>query len=411
MNRPNNDKLDRMIKQIISQRSDLSESDIKEMIKVKKSEVGAGFLTDLGAIYLILNELGIKIEQKQSLTIGEIDFDHKITDIECYYLSSAKLAGRVVFYVFDKGSVIRGVQWGSDKNEFDGLKPGQAIVLKKAVIKESSEGTFELHLNDKSEIVKKPDMKSIEFACSELKSSGPGVYRGTVEGPMRMINFKKRDGSDGKGLAFFLKIGEQKVRTVIWTQNDLEIYEGHELVIGPLTVKKSNYGTELSGDDSAIIEKVGPKFTLVDGRDKRFIAIHSSGKLVELEFDSPPTGNAIIAKRFEMRYPNFKIHEYEQIEEETVAPKTSKISEPVQELVKIEFITLSDPVLKGNGYYEILVGDDSGEGKLIVDKDGFNLVSALSVGQKAVAIGVHGDGKRNFRVTPYSIIKLFQTSP
>ncbi len=226
MNPPKNDKLDRMIKQIISQRTDLTESNIKEMIKIKKSEVGAGFLTDLGAIYLILNELGIKIEQKQSLTIGEIDFDRKITDIECYYLSSVKLAGRVVFYVFDSGDVIRGVQWGSDKNEFEGLNPGQGIVLKNAVIKESTEGTFELHLNDKSEIVKKTDTKDIQSACSELKSSGPGLYRGIVEGPMRVINFKRRDGSDGKGLAFFLKIGEQKVRTVIWTQNDLDIYEG-----------------------------------------------------------------------------------------------------------------------------------------------------------------------------------------
>ncbi len=130
-----------------------------------------------------------------------------------------------------------------------------------------------------------------------------------------------------------------------------------------------------------------------------------------MRVDSPPTGNTIIAKRFQMKYPNFKIHEYEQIKEEAVIPKTTKISEPVQELVKIEFIALSDPALKGDGYYEMLVGDDSGEGKLIADKDSFNRVSMLSVGQKAVAIGVHADGKRNFRVTPYSVIKMFKTSP
>ncbi|MDG6932613.1 MAG: hypothetical protein JRN26_01715 [Nitrososphaerota archaeon] len=400
MNQP--DKLDRIIKQIISQRGDLSESDVRELIKAKKSEVGAGFLTDLGAIYLILNELGIKIEQKQSLAIGEIDLDRKVADIECYYLSSAKLPGRVVFYVFDSGSVLRGVLWGNG-DAFDVLRAGQGVTLKNAVVRESAGGAFELHLNDKSEIVKRPDIKGVEYACSELKSGGPGVYRGTVEGPMRVISFKKRDGSDGRGLAFFLKIGEQRVRTVIWTQKELEIYEGHELVIGPLIVKKDNYGTELSGDDSTVIEVVGPRFTLVDGKDKRFIAVHSSGKMVELEFDAPPAGKSIIAKKFEMRYPNFRIHDYEQVEGEIQAPRTSKISESAQGLVKIDFITLSDPAKKGSGYYEILVGDDSGEGKLIADN--YNLVSMLSVGQKATATGVHGDGKRNFRVTPYTVIK------
>ncbi|MEM0097110.1 MAG: hypothetical protein QXY52_04330 [Conexivisphaerales archaeon] len=410
MDQPNN-KLESIIKQIITQRSDLSESYIKELIKIKKSEIGAGFLTDLGAIYLILNELGIKIEQKQSLTIGEIDFGHKIADIECYYLSSVKLPNRVVFYVFDSNNVIRGVLWGNDKNAFEGLKTGQGIVIKKAIIKETLEGIFELHLNDKSEIIKKSDIKNIESACSEIRSSGPGVYRGTVEGPMRVINFKKKDGSDGKGLAFFLKVGEQRVRTVIWNKNDLEIYEGHELVIGPLVVKKNNYGTELSGDDSTIIYKVGPKFTLIDGKDKHFIAINGSSEMVELEFDLPPTENVIIAKKFQMKYPNFKIYDYDQIKGEIANIKTTRITESAQGLVKIDFIVLSDPVLKDNEYYEMLIGDDSGEGKLIIDKHVFNLVSMLAIGQKATAIGVQGNGKRSFRVTSYSVIKASKTSP
>jgi|GEM_PF-1145216 len=408
MNQESNDKLNRMIKQILSQRNDLSESDILEKIKRKKSEVGSGFLTDLGAIYLVLNELGIKIDQKYNISIGEITSDLKGTDIECHYLSSIKLPGRTVFYVFDKEKVIRGILWGNDKKTFDGLQAGQGIILKKATIKEAQDGSFEIHMNDQSDILKKQEVINIMEACSELKTVGPGVYRGTVEGPIRELIFKRKDGSDGKGTAFFLKIGEQKIRAVIWTQKNLEIREGQELVIGPLNVKRNNYGTELSGDDSTIIIKVGPKFTLIDGDGKHFIAVNDAGKLAELEFDSAPAGKTILAKEFEMRYPNFKIYEYEEIKEENPKPMISKISGSGQELVNIEFIVLSDPAFKSNGYYEILIGDDSGEGKIVVDKENFNKLSALSVGQKVSALGVHGDGQRNFRVTNYTIIKTLK---
>ncbi len=404
MSQANNDKLNFMIKQIISKRNDLSESDIRELIRIKKSKVGAGFLTDLGAMYLILNELGIKIEQK-ALRLAEIDFDNRVTDVECYYLSSISLPNRVVFYVFDDHKVVRCIYWGSDKAAFEGLISGQGIILKKSIIKELPDGNFELHLNEKSSIEKKSDIKNLELACDELKTNGPGMYMGTVEGPMRVIKFKKKDGSDGKGLSFFLNIKKQKIRAVIWTQNDFEIHEGQELLIGPLTVKRTNYGMELSGDDSIIIKAVGPKFTILDGKDKRFIGVSKLGNLVELEFEQPVASKTIIAKRFQMKGNNFKIFEYEQIKDEYFSPNTSKISSSERGLVKVDFITLSDPALKSYGYYEIMIGDDSGEGKLIIDRDSFNIVSMPTVGQKATALGVYADGKGNFKVTPFSIIK------
>jgi len=50
-----NEKLSKILDYILEKRKDLTKDKLMELIQEKKQQIGAGYLTDLGALYLILN--------------------------------------------------------------------------------------------------------------------------------------------------------------------------------------------------------------------------------------------------------------------------------------------------------------------------------------------------------------------
>ena len=55
-----------MIEIILEEKQDLNFEKLKTMIEEKKTNVGAGYLTDQGALFLVAADLGISLEKNQS---------------------------------------------------------------------------------------------------------------------------------------------------------------------------------------------------------------------------------------------------------------------------------------------------------------------------------------------------------
>ena len=58
-------KFEELISKLLEKAPELSRSVIEERIAEKKNKIGAGYLTDEGALFLIASELGLEIEGPQ----------------------------------------------------------------------------------------------------------------------------------------------------------------------------------------------------------------------------------------------------------------------------------------------------------------------------------------------------------
>jgi len=58
-----------LLKNLLEQKPDLSRSKVEELIQQKKEKIGAGYLTDQGALFLIASDLGIPLSEPLKVEI------------------------------------------------------------------------------------------------------------------------------------------------------------------------------------------------------------------------------------------------------------------------------------------------------------------------------------------------------
>ncbi|MBA4460605.1 MAG: single-stranded DNA-binding protein, partial [Nitrosopumilaceae archaeon] len=59
-----------LLNKLLEQKPELTRSDIEEMIKQKKEKIGAGYLTDQGAVFLIASDFGISLSEPLKTEMG-----------------------------------------------------------------------------------------------------------------------------------------------------------------------------------------------------------------------------------------------------------------------------------------------------------------------------------------------------
>ena len=57
----------KMIEIVLQKKSDISAEDVRELIDEKKKKIGAGYLTDQGALFLVAADLGVSFENDQTV--------------------------------------------------------------------------------------------------------------------------------------------------------------------------------------------------------------------------------------------------------------------------------------------------------------------------------------------------------
>ncbi|KAF6249365.1 MAG: single-stranded DNA-binding protein, partial [Nitrosopumilus sp. YT1] len=56
-------EFENLMDKLLEQKSELTKEDIEEQIKQKKEKIGAGYLTDQGALFLIASDYGITLSE------------------------------------------------------------------------------------------------------------------------------------------------------------------------------------------------------------------------------------------------------------------------------------------------------------------------------------------------------------
>ena len=151
---------------LLEQRSELTRSDIEEQIKQKKEKIGAGYLTDQGALFLIASDLGASLSEPlkvemclKDLYVGakEISLETRVLNLSPTKQYSRK-DGTPFFLrtmtVYDGDSTASVKLWDEKANlpGIEDLKPGDLIKIIKAYVKSDLNGSPTINIGSGSSI-------------------------------------------------------------------------------------------------------------------------------------------------------------------------------------------------------------------------------------------------------------------
>jgi len=392
-----NEKLSKILDYILEKRKDLTKDKLMELIQEKKQQIGAGYLTDLGALYLILNDLGIKLDEY--LKPSEITGEKKGVNLIGYLLSYKKYEKRTVFYLYDE-ALMRGIYWG-EEDVFKNFPVGSRLIFKNAFVKKGKNDQLEIHLNSQSSINTTNEVLKLEELISRSPNAKNFIIRGIIEGPIKNVSYKRKDGTEGSGTSFFIR-NTLKYRSVLW-DNEIPIEEGMTITAAPAFAKKSEYGNEISFLKPYTVD-ISPSIMSVFGENENFLLLDEFGNVRPAKLSSACKGSeSIIVKKARFQFPFFIVDDCLKYDKKlNYQPLLQKISKAEKGYVSLDFIVLSEPVMRSSDKYEIMIGDDSGEGKIMVTSELSTKLKGLKIGEKVRALGLWSLGEGSFLASEYT---------
>ncbi|WP_297594708.1 single-stranded DNA-binding protein [Nitrosopumilus sp.] len=270
---------------LIEQKPELTKGIIDELIKQKKEKIGAGYLTDQGALFLIASDYGVTLSEplKAEMALKDLYAGAKEISLETRVLnlSPAKQFSRKdgsPFYlrtmtVYDTNSTASVKLWDEKANlpGIENLKPGDLIKIIKAYVKSDLDGSPTINIGSGSNIETTdteseiPTIDTITKDVSELKEGQRDlVVSGMIDGIISEMQFTNSRGQPGKALRMRLK-GKEGIgmRVVLWGKDESEIpnmiSQSAKVRLLGVRVKSGNQGLEIHGNDATIIEIEGGK--------------------------------------------------------------------------------------------------------------------------------------------------------
>jgi len=270
---------------LLEQKPELTKEDIEEQIRLKKEKIGAGYLTDQGALFLIASDYGVTLSEplKVEMSLKDLYAGAKEISLETRVLnlSPAKQFSRKdgsPFYlrtmtVYDENSTASVKLWDEKANlpGIENLKPGDLIKIIKAYVKSDLDGSPTINIgsgsniettNTESEI---PNIDTITKNVSELQEGQKDlVISGMIDGGISEMEFTNSRGLPGKALRMRLKGKDgSSIRVVLWGKDESSIpnmiSQSAKVRLLGVKVKSGNQGLEIHGNDATIIEIEGGK--------------------------------------------------------------------------------------------------------------------------------------------------------
>ena len=278
-------EFENLISKFLEQKPELTRSDIEEQIKLKKEKIGAGYLTDQGALFLIASDYGVVLSEplKVEMSLKDLYAGAKEISLETRVLSlsPAKQFSRKdgsPFYlrtmtVYDENSTASVKLWDEKARlpDVESLKPGDLIKIIKAYVKSDLDGSPTINIGSGS-IIESADTKSnipsidiITKDISELKEGQKDLaVSGMIDGMISGMKFTNSRGQPGKALRMRLKGKDGNgMRVVLWGKDESAIpnmiSQSAKIRLLDVRVKSGNQGLEIHGNDSTIIEIEGGK--------------------------------------------------------------------------------------------------------------------------------------------------------
>ncbi|MDW3605522.1 MAG: hypothetical protein QOK67_10820 [Nitrososphaeraceae archaeon] len=282
----------KMIEIVLKKKPDISAEDVRELIDEKKRKIGAGYLTDQGALFLVAADLGISFENNQStqtsikdLYIGANDVNLSARVLNIYPVrkytrrdTNEEVQNRTLT-IYDKDSSIKVRLWDqhvSFPEEYD-IKPGDLIKISHGYTKSGLDNKAIINLGSKAIIEKSssstnddnleiPSLDAISKTVDEIKEPVDNIIvTGVLSSNPRVSRYVNFRNEQGKSLHIPLsnEEGTKTIRSIIWNINEDKIPEiftqGSKVKLIGVRVKQgnpqySNEEFEIHGDEGTIIQ-------------------------------------------------------------------------------------------------------------------------------------------------------------
>ena len=435
---------DELVRELLASRPELSREQLLERVEEKKQTVGAGYLTDQGALFLVAGELGVSLRNDSAssdmrisdLYIGANDVTVVARVLAVYPVATynKKDGGQGKYRrlaLFDDKHTVRLTVWEERLEEVEkaGIRPDSAVRVANGYVKQGLDGKPTLNLGKRGKIeiltdeklsAKLPPIASVAQKIPVLsKEEAFAALQGVVSSEPRYSEFVRSDGSAGSLFQFGLASeGGKETRVVVWSPAARpELKRGQRIQITNIRSRRSSSGEfEIHGDSgseitvgvasprsryrvAATTSSQSAKVLLVLGKDRR-VRFVEVGMGVKEPARDDVVGVAPDETRGETIYCR-NVDSILQADDDSfpsLGELATKLQEVKQEDARImaEVIALShgsvDDVLLRDGTKvkkgELMVGDDTAEIRLVAWRDLAGRVSGIQPGERLRLVGV-----------------------
>ena len=274
---------DDLLSKLLELKPELTPDDIMDRIRIKKDKIGAGYLTDSGALFLIASEMGLDLATPQKIEMElkdlyagakEITLEAKVLNISPAKQFSRKDGSPFhlrTMTVYDADTTASVKMWDEKAmlSGIEDLRPGDLVRIIKAYVKSDMTGAPTINVGSGSSIEPAdaqstiPSIDSITKDVDELQEGQKDVVvRGVIEGRVFGMEFTNSRGQPGKALKMRLR-GKSgaAMPVVLWGKDESSIpdmiEESSEARLLGIRIKNGNQGMEIHGDDATVIEIKG----------------------------------------------------------------------------------------------------------------------------------------------------------
>ncbi len=278
-------EFDSLMNKLLEQKPEISRKDIEEMIQKKKEKIGAGYLTDQGALFLIASDLGASLSEPLKVEMGlkdlyvgakEITLETRVMNVYPARQFSRKDGSQFLLRnmtVYDGDSRAKVKLWDEKANlpGIENLKPGDLVKIIKAYVKSDMKGNPIINVGSGSTVEpnnmqsKIPDLDAITDNVSSVKENQQNlVVSGILDGNIRITEFINFKGEPSKALQLRLKGSDGTIiRAVLWNKDENSIPKvissGAKARLIGVNTKMGQMGLELHGDEGTVLEIDGTK--------------------------------------------------------------------------------------------------------------------------------------------------------
>ena len=262
-------------------RPELSREELTRRIAVKKETVGAGYLTEQGALFLVAGELGVALQQAatssdmtiKDLYIGANDVTVVARALAVYPVSTynKKDGGEGKYrrlVLFDGSHSVKLTVWDDKTDDVEKLGIGvdTPVRVVSGYVKQGLDGKPNLSLGKRGSIEVLPDAEATRLPKLSTVIEKPTKLQQertfvaveyVVDSEPRYSEFVRSDGSPGSLFQFGVSgdRGNHEARVVIWSPvSRPELTPGQRVVVTNVRSKRSSSGEfEIHGDAGSVI--------------------------------------------------------------------------------------------------------------------------------------------------------------
>ena len=276
-------KAELLMNQLLEACPHLSREDVQARIQIKKDKIGAGYLTEEGALFLVASDEGIELTEALTTesTIKDLYAGAKGVTMLVRVMSVSPAReftsrdGRPfqmrMMTVYDAGATCAAKLWDTmvTEEKIDSLEPGDPVRLTGAYIKSDMSGALNINLGTDAAIDLLDDLPGVPGIEGITKDVGTlteadrdVAVSGTLDGMLNTMNFTNSRGEPGKALKMRLRgLNGESYRTVIWGQDDAAVPKmippGSKVSLLGVRAKRTGQGLEVHGNETTMIRTAG----------------------------------------------------------------------------------------------------------------------------------------------------------